>query len=126
MLDVKQKVYSSVMDANLPLEDSPVMNRKNYPYGLVRTVSVVRSRYKNYYKANWLLKIDLFSSYAGEKECLDWFDTLEQKVFSDLMDDDQITYVQLSHDILDDKEQGPVTKHGIITIVVDTMEVPQQ
>jgi len=37
--------------------------------------------------------------------------------------EEKITYAQSSLSIMDDKEIGPITKHGVITISVDTMEV---
>lgn len=125
MFDVKQAVYEAIKEYNLPLEDTPVMERKKFPYGIFRTINVVRTRYKNYYKSQWLFKFDIFSTYKGEKECLEIFDDLEQRIFNRVMSDDRCTFCDINHDIMDDKEQGPVTKHGIITIVVDTMEVPQ-
>lgn len=125
MFDVKQAIYEAIKEYNLPLEDTPVMERKKFPYGIFRTINVVRKRYKNYYKAQWLFKFDIFSTYKGEKECLEIFDDLEQRIFNRVMSDDRCTFCDINHDIMDDKEQGPVTKHGIITIVVDTMEVPQ-
>lgn len=125
MFDVKQAVYDAIKETNLPLEDTPVMERKKFPYGIFRTINVVRKRYKNYYKAQWLFKFDIFSTYKGEKECLEIFDDLEQRIFNYVMSDQHCTFCDINHDIMDDKEQGPVTKHGIITIVVETMEVPQ-
>lgn len=125
MFDVKQAVYEAIKEYNLPLEDTPVMERKKFPYGIFRTINVVRTRYKNYYKAQWLFKFDIFSTYKGEKECLKIFDDLDQRIFNRVMSDDRCTFCDINHDIMDDKEQGPVTKHGIITIVVETMEVPQ-
>lgn len=125
MFDVKQAVYEAIKEYNLPLEDTPVMERKKFPYGIFRTINVVRTRYKNYYKAQWLFKFDIFSTYKGEKECLEIFDDLEQRIFNRVMSDDRCTFCDINHDIMDDREQGPVTKHGIITIVVETMEVPQ-
>lgn len=125
MFDVKQAVYEAIKEYNLPLEDTPVMERKKFPYGIFRTVNTVRMRYKNYYKSRWLFKFDVFSTYKGEKECLDIFEDLEQRIFNRVMSDNRCTYCKINHDVMDDKEQGPVTKHGIITIEVETMEVPQ-
>lgn len=125
MFDVKQAIYDAIKETNLPLEDNPVMERKKFPYGIFRTVNVVRTRYKNFYKAQWLYKVDIFSTYKGEKEVLEICDDLEQRIFNRCMSDNRCTFVDINHDVMDDKEQGPVTKHGIITIVVETMEVPQ-
>lgn len=126
MFDVKQAVYDAIKEYNLPLEDTPVMERKKYPYGIFRTINTVRMRYKNYYKSRWLFKFDVFSTYKGEKECLDIFEDLEQRIFNRVMSDNRCTYCHINHDVMDDKEQGPITKHGIITIEVETMEVPEQ
>lgn len=126
MFDVKQAVYDAIKETNLPLEDTPVMERKKFPYGIFRTINTVRTRYKNSYKAQYLFKFDIFSTYKGEKEVLDICDDLEQRIFNRVMSDDRTIFVDINHDIMDDKEQGPVTKHGIITIVVNTLEVPEQ
>lgn len=125
MFDVKQAIYDAIKEYNLPLEDTPVMERKKFPYGIFRTINTVRTRYKNYYKSRWLFKFDIFSTYKGEKECLEIFEDLEQRIFNRVMSDDHCTFCHINHDIMDDKEQGPVTKHGIITIEVETMEVSE-
>lgn len=125
MFDVKQAVYDAIREIDIPLEDSPVFERKKFPYGIFRTINVVRTRYKNFYKSQHLYKFDIFSTYKGEKEVLELCDIIEQHIFTCLMNDKRTTKVDINHDIMDDKEQGPVVKHGIITIVVETMEVPQ-
>lgn len=126
MFDVKQAVYDAIKETNLPLEDTPVMGRKKFPYGIFSTVNVVRTRYKNSYKARYLYRFDIFSTYKGEKEVLDICNDIEQRVFSRVMSDARCTYCDINHNILDDKEQGPVTKHGVISILVETLEVPPQ
>ena len=126
MFDVKQAVYDAIKETNLPLEDTPVMERKKFPYGIFTTINVTRIRYKNSYKARYLYRFDIFSTYKGEKEVLDLCDDIEQRVFNRVMSDNRTTFVDINHNIMDDKEQGPVTKHGVISILVETLEVPEQ
>ena len=61
-------------------------------------------------------------AYKGEKEIKDYYNEVVKKI--DLVrQEEKITYAQSSLSIMDDKELGPITKHGVITISVDTMEV---
>lgn len=122
MLDIKQKIYSILSTLDLSFDDTPVVERKNYPYGLFRLNDKQITRYKNYKEVDWNFKIDIFSSYAGDKECLHWFDTIENVIFDGLMALDEVVHISTQGVILDDKEQGPVTKHGIFSIYVTTQE----
>ena len=60
-------------------------------------------------------KIDIFSLYDGEQEILD----MEKTIFDNidkLYDIDSISYIkQGSFRILDDKSEGTLKKHGILT-----------
>ena len=63
----------------------------------------------------------MFSTYK-EKKKLRLLNEVVKKI--DLVrQEEKITYAQSSLSIMDDKETGPIAKHGVITISVDTMEV---
>lgn len=122
MLNVKKMIYNILESIGLPFSDNPIVEQKYYPYALFRLNDKQVIRYKNYKEVLWNFKIDIFSSYPGEKECLDWFDVIDSAIFNQLMVEDKIAYVQTSTLLLDDKEQGPVTKHGVFSITVSVLE----
>lgn len=123
MLDVKQIVYNALSSLSVKITDNPDGNgHKNCPYAILRTITTAPVNYKNFTKVTWLLRVDVFSTYKGEKEIKDYYNEVVKKI--DLVrQEEKITYAQSSLSIMDDKETGPITKHGVITISVDTMEV---
>lgn len=123
MLDVKQIVYNALSSLSVKLTDNPDGNgHKHCPYAILRTITTAPVKYKNFTKVTWLLRVDVFSTYKGEKEIKDYYNEVVKKI--DLVrQEEKITYAQSSLSIMDDKELGPITKHGVITISVDTMEV---
>lgn len=123
MLDVKQIVYNALSSLSVKITDNPDGNgHKDCPYAILRTITTAPVDYKNFTKVTWLLRVDVFSTYKGEKEIKDYYNEVVKKI--DLVrQEEKITYTQSSLSIMDDKELGPITKHGVITISVDTMEV---
>lgn len=124
MLNIKKLVYEQVAATGLTIKDNP--NGGSYgvvPYGLVRTINQAPINFKNFKKNYWLLRVDIFSAYKGEKEIMDLFESIKTNVNSLLTANQEITYINLSLEIIDDKEQGPINKHGIVTIDIKTMEV---
>ena len=123
MLDVKQIVYNALSSLSIKITDNPDGNgHKNCPYAILRTITTAPINYKNFTKVTWLLRVDVFSTYKGEKEIKDYYNEVVKKI--DLVrQEEKITYAQSSLSIMDDKEIGPITKHGVITISVDTMDV---
>ena len=123
MLDVKQIVYNALSSLSVKITDNPDgKGYKNCPYAILRTITTAPVKYKNFTKVTWLLRVDVFSTYKGEKEIKDYYNEVVKKI--DLVrQEEKITYAQSSLSITDDKELGPITKHGVITISVDTMEV---
>lgn len=122
MSNIKSQIYSLLSTLDLPFEDTPRVDRGEYPYALFRLNDKQVIRYKNYKKVVQNFKIDIFSIYPGDKECREWFDAIENLVFTNLMDMEEVVYVSTSGMILDDKEKGPVTKHGVYSIEVVTKE----
>ena len=123
MLDVKQIVYNALSSLSVKITDNPDGNgHKNCPYAILSTITTAPIKYKNFTKVTWLLRVDVFSTDKGEKEIKDYYNEVVKKI--DLVrQEEKITYAQSSLSIMDDKELGPITKHGVITISVDTMEV---
>lgn len=124
MLDVKQIVYNALSGLSIKITDNPDGNgHKDCPYATLRTITTAPVAYKNFNKVTWLLRVDVFSTYKGEKEIKDYYTNEVVPQIDLIRQEEKITYAQSSCSIMDDKELGPVTKHGVITISVDTMEV---
>lgn len=123
MIDIKQMVFSNLKSLSIPIKDNPTQERKQIPYGILKTINVIPENRKNYMKNNWLLRLDVFSNYKGEKEILDYYNNEIVPKVKELMKADEITYINTTCQIIDDKETGPVKKHGVISISVETMEV---
>lgn len=125
MLNIKQDIYAAIAELSVPVKDNPNGGEKSKPiYGILRTINSVSTAYKNYSKVNWLLRLDVFSTYKGEKEILDYYnDEVIPALYAYRDSKTEVTYITPTCDIMDDDEQGPIMKHGVITIAVDTMEV---
>lgn len=122
MKDVKQMVFSALAALDIPIQDNPVkLSHRDAPYAIIRTIGAPQTKYKNYYKMSWLLRVDVFSKYKGEKEILDYYSQVLDKLDT-LRQEEGITYIFPTISIMDDKELGPITKHGVISITVDTQE----
>ena len=122
MIDIKQMLFNKLRDLSIPIKDNPTMERKSL-YGILRTINVIPEKRKNYMKNNWLLRLDVFSTYKGEKEILNYYNTEVVPKLQEIQELDGITYINTSCSIMDDKETGPIKKHGVISIAVETMEV---
>lgn len=124
-MDIKQAVYNLIYDLSIKVTDNPdyESGHKNCPYAILRTILEQPTAYKNFKKVNWILRVDVFSNYKGEKEIKDYYEKEITKRLNLLQQEEGITYVESSLTIMDEKELGPVNKHGVISIHVDTMEV---
>ena len=89
---------------------------ENFPWLMLRTQGRKFSFSKDIRFDSVSFVIDIFSTYPGEQEIM--------KITEDILNhlpalreaNSQITYVALrSMHILDDKETGPVRKHGVLT-----------
>lgn len=124
MINIKQEVYN-LLKAVIDLNDTPLVVQKNptYPYAMLRTLRQNKRNFKNFFENTWLLRVDIFSTYKGDKEISDLYTQIEQKMLDYRNNSQKILDVQTELLILDDKEQGPVTKHGVISITIKTQEV---
>lgn len=124
MLDVKEILYTKISSLGIPVQDNPEgQGSKTIPYGILRTINVLNTNYKNYKKVNWLMRLDVFSKYKGEAEILNYYNEGILPMIDEIQKIEQITYVQPTLTIMDEKETGPIAKHGVITIAIETMEV---
>jgi len=125
MLDIKTKVYNALSDLSISLSDNPdyYKDHNKCPFAILRTINESPQYYKNFQKANWLIRIDVFSKYKGEKEIKDYYENEVLPAVKGLLEEDGITYITPSIGIMDESELGPIQKHGVISLVIDTMEV---
>lgn len=123
MLDIKQIIFQAIGTLSIPVRDNPQIYSKKFPFGILRTINVAPQQLKNYTKAKWLVRLDVFSDYKGEKELLDYYNNEIVPKVKEIQQVDGITYITSTCSIMDDKEQGPVIKHAVISFIVDTMEV---
>lgn len=125
MLNIKQIIYNSFYNLSIKINDNPNYKASypNCPYALLRTILEKPTRYKNFTKVNWLLRIDVFSNYKGELEIKNYYEKEILKRLELVQQVEGITYVESNLSIMDEKELGPVNKHGVVTIAIDTMEV---
>ena len=88
---------------------------KQFPCVFLKIQKVSRDFFKNNFRIQVNIKIDIFSNYDGEKEILE----MEEAIFAAaqaLYDVVGVTYVRQSDfRILDDKSTAVVRKHGIIS-----------
>ena len=99
--------------------DNPYNNEeKIFPYVFLTLQDTRRAKLKNSYLFAIKFKIDIFSSYNGEKEILD----MEQAIFEksdELYENEFVSYLEeTGFRIIDDKSTGVVRKHGIITYTI--------
>lgn len=125
MLDVKQIVYNALYNLSIRLNDNPdyEAGHSKCPYAILRTILEKPTNYKNFKKVNWVFRVDVFSNYKGEKEIKDYYEKEVTRRLDLIQQEEGITYVESNLTIMDEKELGPVNKHGVITIVIETMEV---
>lgn len=124
MLDMKEEVYKALSAIDFPIQDNPNgLSHSKCPYSIIRTIGCPKREYKNYFKVNWLLRVDVFSNYKGEAEILNYYNQVLDKLKQLRQQIKEITYITPDITIMDEKELGPVNKHGVISINIDTMEV---
>lgn len=109
---LKQKLYKELVDAGVSMTDNWSFESGEFPRAMLRLSNARRLTYRNTQIETISFTLDVFSKYAGEKEVID----IVEKVTDlfEAIDDAKIMGVQLtSFHILDDKEKGPVQKHGV-------------
>ena len=115
---IKEALYKFLAeDLGYTVYDGPYdESNREYPYLYLNMSNTVRERRKKDTVNDIIsFKIDIFSLYDGEQEILD----MEKTIFDNidkLYDIDSISYIkQGSFRILDDKSEGTLKKHGILT-----------
>lgn len=114
-MNIKQKVYE-LLSTEMEITDNPYV-KKNIPSGLLSLITLKENDFKNCSQKYWLLRLDLFSEYKGEKEIIETYESVK-RLLQQLRIDKVVDTVNFSLTIMDDDETGPFQKHGIVSIYV--------
>lgn len=114
---LKQQLYSILSEElEYNVMDNPYeTEERTFPYLLLTLQDTQRERQKNNSIMKIRFKIDIFSSYSGEKEILEMESAIYNAI-QQLWDNEYVTNIrQNAFRIIDDKSTGVVRKHGMIT-----------
>jgi hypothetical protein len=88
---------------------------ENFPWLMLRLGTATTNAAVNSTTGKASLVLDIFSTYAGEKEVLQIAGNIENHLEDLMKSNPNILYCnQKSFKILDDKSTGPVRKHGVV------------
>lgn len=121
MVDAKQLVFNAVSPLSFNLTDNPHPYQKN-AYSILRVLVNRPSHKKNYVNGHWLMRLDCFSTYKGEAQIRAYLESVETALQT-LYNNSAVVEVECQYQIMDDDEKGPIVKHGVMSITVNTMEV---
>lgn len=117
MENLKEIIYKGINSVSFPIVDNPAVVPKNvYPYGIFKVTHIQHSKRKNYSQDRWVFQLDIFSTYKGDKELLEKYYEITDALDKLREDNDKIIALEDNINIMDDKEKGPVQKHGVIMI----------
>lgn len=111
--ELKTRFYTALKEAGLNITDN-ANYEQNFPWCMLRISNIQRVKYHGARTAIVSFAIDVFSTYSGEKEILE----LESKItdIAESLEWNRIMGTVLNQcRILDDKTNGPVKKHGVLT-----------
>lgn len=114
---LKQQLYSILSEElEYNVMDNPYeTEERTFPYLLLTLQDTQRERQKNNSIMKIRFKIDIFSSYSGEKEIIEMESAIYNAI-QQLWDNEYVTNIrQNAFRIIDDKSTGVVRKHGMIT-----------
>ena len=115
LIDLKTKFYSLLTELGYNVTDNGDYVEK-FPWLMLRTNGYKSAQAFNSELSSVLLVLDIFSSYAGEKEIIEIVENINQHLVDLRESDPDILYCyQKNVKILDDKSTGLVRKHGVVS-----------
>ena len=112
--NLKSKFYTKLVDKGYHISDRPNFEEK-YPWLILRLSNLTKMKFLKVRYTVADIKIDVFSTYSGEKEILSIEEEATAIAEEIAAEVPEIMGVALkSCRIIDDKEKGPVMKHGIL------------
>lgn len=110
---IKRKFYEYLTGLGYNVDDNGTY-REQFPWLMLRTNDATVTQAIDTTMAEVRLIVDIFSTHNGEKEILDIIDNIITGLPTLIKNTDCVQHVILrSLRIIDDKETGPVRKHGI-------------
>ena len=110
----KQEMVSLIKDLGYNITDNGVYV-ENFPWLMLRTSNYQRLDSLDVKVENITFTIDIFSKYTGEQEIIDITQDITNNLYKIKEKVPAVMYsYQKSCRILDDKDTGPVRKHGVI------------
>ena len=113
---LKSNFFQMIKDLGYFITDNCNYTKKEYPWLLLRLTNDQFIQSNDIFSHRVVLTLDVFSTYSGEKEILEIVDNIAQNLRDFQNKYPEILFIfQKSCKIIDDKETGPVKKHGIIS-----------
>lgn len=119
VLYIKTKLYQIISSLGYNITDRAQGEETNtFPFLKLTLSNLQRDYFQNNFLYTIRYKLDIFSTYEGEKEILEIEESIAQHL-KELYDIPGVTYIRESDcKILDDKSTGVVMKHGIISYTI--------
>ena len=110
---IKQGFYELVKKLGYNVSDNGTY-RNQFPWLMIRTAGASSMKALHVRIDSYSLALDIFSTYNGEQEILNIVERINGELPNMMTQFPQIQFVELStFKILNDKETGPVRKHGV-------------
>ena len=111
--EIKEQFIRLIKNLGYNITDN-VFYEENFPWLILKTDNYQTINSLDTIFENVVLRIDIFSNYAGEKEILDIVEDIRCHLDELRIENQYITQIfQSNLKIIDDKTKGPVNKHGI-------------
>lgn len=110
---IKKGFYELVKGLGYNINDNGTY-RDKFPWLMIKTAGASSVKALDVRIDNYSIALDVFSTYNGEQEILNIVEHINGELPNMMAQFPQIQFVELSTlKILDDKETGPVRKHGV-------------
>ena len=114
VIKLKSQFYSLIKNLGYNITDNG-QYVENFPWLMLRLTDNQFSRSQDVLKHRVVLTLDIFSTYAGEKEILEIVNNISNALWEFQNNNPEILYAyQKMFKILDDNSTRPVKKHGIV------------
>lgn len=114
LIDLKKKFYSLIRNLGYNITDNGAYV-ENFPWLMLRLTDSQMLQSVDTTINRVVFTLNIFSTYVGEQEILEIVENINNNLQSFQNENPEILFAyQKMFKILDDKETGPVKKHGII------------
>ncbi len=111
----KQRFFQFIQELGYNVDDNGTY-REQFPWLMLRMSDAQVAKSRDINITDIRIVVDIFSTYNGEKEILDIVDNINAHIREFIAAYPEIQFCFMrSLRIIDDKETGPVRKHGVAT-----------